>query len=136
MKRPWRWINRNPFFAALLLVVAVAVPGYVALQYTIGEAHEAANDAGDVADEAKTLAIQIEAIVAANEADRQARRAELCQRDVQDQLNDRSMWEFVLVDLGAFDPADPNVQTAIDELDRRLPRLMCDAENVPVPIED
>jgi hypothetical protein len=127
MRRVWRWISRRPFLAVLVLVVALAVPGYIRQEQAIDEAHRAAV-------RAEEAIAQLDAEVDRNEQDRMDRRAEFCQRDLEDRRDARAMWVWALIERSGVDGANPVIQEAIAELNDRLPLLECNAEQVPVPI--
>jgi hypothetical protein len=114
----WRWLARRPFLAWLLVTVAVVVPGYVRQEQTIDEAHSAADRVAEVQH--------------SQEVDRIERAAELCARSVAVRGDNRAMWLF-LFDLLAGGELIPQVAAALDEL---LPRLECDADSVPVPVNE
>lgn len=75
--------------------------------------------------------IRQEQIINRQEADRQERLEDGCARAVAGRDDNRAMWLFLF---GQFAGA-PNIPVVAEALDRLLPPLECNDQNVPVPIE-
>lgn len=115
-RRVWDFIAARPFRSSLAVMLVVSTVGYIRQEQTINDAQETADKVAE--------------IQADREADRITRAEESCERAVSVRDDNRAMWLFVL-DLLAGGRLVPQVRA---ELDRRLPVLECDADNVPVPI--
>lgn len=75
--------------------------------------------------------IRQEQIINRQEHDRQERLEDGCRRVVDGRADTRAMWLFLLQQFAG----GPNVPVVAEALDRLLPALECDADNVPVPID-
>jgi hypothetical protein len=129
VKRVWRWFSQRPFLAALLGAAILIAPAYVRQERAIDEAHQAAIDADEAADDARDTAAALAQLVLQVEQDRLSRRQELCRRDVADRLDDRALWEEAFI---LFEGA-PEVAQLRETLEERLPLLECSVDGVPHP---
>jgi hypothetical protein len=125
--RVWHWIVARPFRSSLVVMLLVAVPGYVRQEQTIDEAHDAANSA-------RAATERLEELTAQRELDRMERRQELCERDVADRADVRAMWIYVTDVL--LQPPTETVIAARSALDEILPVLECGPDAVPAPVND
>lgn len=75
--------------------------------------------------------VRQEQIINRLERDRQERLEDGCVRVVEGRADTRAMWLFLFQQFAGA----PNVPVVAEALDRLLPALECDSDNVPVPIE-
>lgn len=121
----WHRLNRRPLTTALAAIVLVAAPGYWRVERAVDEAHDAAVDAQAATD-------RLAELVADLEKERSDLQHRLCDRDVADRVDSRSMWLYVTEEL--LVPPDVVVAAARQALDVILPELTCNADDVPVPV--